>query len=169
MRRHRTHVIRKGLRSGEISRCRPSQAPNVSSKPSSHVCTPSTEPRDVVLPEWKPWGLCGKSWSKIWVIAWANALKECPIDWSRSSISWWTKFMMTRRNSDQWYFCVAFQSSRNGGWRGCLLGKIQCSLAKTILTRKKISPTSGSLAAVLLPSCPQRSNYHSLPKTPVIM
>ena len=91
MRRHRTHVIRKGLRSGEISRRRPSQAPNVSSKPSSHVCTPSTDPRDVVLPEWKHWGLCGKSWSKIWVIAWANALKECPIDWSRSSISWWTK------------------------------------------------------------------------------
>lgn len=158
MRRHRTHVIRKGLRSGEISRRRPSQAPNVSSKPSGHVCTPSTEPRDVVLPEWKPWGLCGKSWSKIWVIAWANALKECPIDWSRSSISWWTKLFHDTSKFWPMILLCCFPKLQEWSKHRCLLS-IQCSLAKTILTRKKNSTTSGSLAAVLLPSCPQRSNY----------
>lgn len=167
MRRHRTHVIRKGLRSGEISRRRPSQAPNVSSNemwnhramfahpPLNRVtlcflngsledCAANPDPRYELLHE-------PTRWKNVRLIEVVLAFPG-EQSWKWHFSKFWPMILL-----------CCFPKLQEWSKHRCLLS-IQCRFGQNNFDPQKISPTSGSLAAVLLPSCPQRSNYHSLPK-----
>lgn len=177
MRRHRTHVIRKGLRSGEISRRRPSQAPNVSSNemwnhramfahpPLNRVtlcflngspedCAANPDPRYELLHE-------PTRWKNVRLI---EVVLAFPGEQS------WNVYDDTSKFWPMILLCC-FPKLQEWSKHRCLLS-IQCRFGQNNFDPQKNLPNFwvfGRSPFAELSTAVQLPNYHSLPKTPVIM